>query len=98
MTTYFNKDWLKLDKYKDWLEEDNDSGHAKCKVCSPPKNRFVLSNMGERALISHMKGKKHIQRMQDNLQPELSSFLQNKGREKDITVSEQTTVLEQSSS
>ena len=34
--------------------------------------------MGERALVSHMKGKKHIQRMKDSSQSKLSSFFQSK--------------------
>ena len=35
----------------------------------PHKNRFALSNMGERAsVIAIMNDKKHIQRIQDNVQ------------------------------
>ena len=33
--------------------------------------------MGERVLVSHMKGKKHIQRMQDSSQPKPNSFFQS---------------------
>ena len=67
-----------MEQYKDWLVEDDDSKFAKCRVRSHPKNRFALSNMGERALVSHMKGKKHIQRTQDSSQPKLNSFFQSK--------------------
>ena len=59
MSTYFNKEWLRIENYKD-LAEDAGTKFAKCWVCLPPKNKFVLSNMDERALGSHMKGKKHI--------------------------------------
>ena len=34
--------------------------------------------MGERALVSHLKGKKHIQLMQDSSKPKLNSFFQSK--------------------
>ena len=72
MATYFNKEWLNIKQYKNWLGEDDDSKFAKCRVWSHLKNRFATSNMGERALVSHMKGKKHIQRMQDSCQPKLT--------------------------
>ena len=78
MAAYFNKEWLKIEQYKDWLVEDDDSKFAKCRVCSHPKNRFALSNMGERALLNDMKGKKHMQHMQDSSQPKLNSFFQCK--------------------
>ena len=42
--------------------------YKKYKVCLAPKNRFALSNVGERALVSDMKGKKHIQDIQNNVQ------------------------------
>ena len=88
MATYFNKEWLKIELYKDWLVEDDDSKFVKCRVCCNPKNRFPLLNMGERALASHMKGKKHIQRMQDSSQPKLNSFFQSqlKASKEQITV------------
>lgn len=79
MSTYFNKEWLKLEQFKDWLVADNDTKFAMCRVCSHPKNRFALSNMGERALTSHMKGKKHIQCLasyKDNSQQKLNNFFQ----------------------
>ena len=88
MATYFNKEWLKIEQYKDWLVADDISKFAKCRFCSHPKNRFAFSNMGEIALVSHMKGKKHIQQMQDRLQPKLNSFFQFKLK----TNKEQSTV------
>ena len=88
MATYFNKEWLKIEQYKDWLVKDDDSKFRKCRVCSHSKNRFPLSNMGERALVSHMKGKKHIQHMQDSSQTKLNSFFQSKLK----TYKEQSTV------
>ena len=78
MSTYFNKESLIIEVHKDWLVEVTDTKVANCRVCPPPKNRFALSNMEERALVSHMKDKKYIQHIQDNVQdssqPKLNSF------------------------
>ncbi|XP_047990547.1 uncharacterized protein LOC125229685 [Leguminivora glycinivorella] len=55
--TTFNCEWQLNDKFKPWLEPvKNDHFSAYCKLC---KKSFTLSNMGEQALSSHMKGKKH---------------------------------------
>ena len=69
---------VKTEQYKDWWVKDDDWKFAKCRICSHPKNRFALSYMGERALVSHLKGKKHIQLMQDSSKPKLNSFFQSK--------------------
>ena len=75
----FNKERLRIEDYKDWLADDADSKFAKCKICFLAKNRFALLNIGEQASVSHMKGKKHIQLVPDNVQdrsqPKISSFL-----------------------
>ena len=79
IATYSNKGWLKIESYKEWLMEDEDGKFAGCNVCTHPKNRFSLSNMGEQALKSHMKGKKHLKRFAErnnSTQPKLSSFFQ----------------------
>ena len=73
MATYCKKEWLKIEQWKDWLVEDENSKFAKRRICSHPKNRFALSNIGERALASHMKGKKYIK-----FQLKLNSFFQSK--------------------
>ena len=73
MATYCKKEWLKIEQWKDWLVEDENSKFAKGRVCTHPKNRFALSNIGERALASHMKGKKYIK-----FQLKLNSFFQSK--------------------
>lgn len=52
----FSDIWLVKDKYQLWLTKDTDPRRAKCKLCC---KTFDISNMGEAALASHMKGKKH---------------------------------------
>ncbi|CAL9690709.1 unnamed protein product [Knipowitschia caucasica] len=59
----FNNAWLFVEKYQSWLQKDSDSSHAKCKLCSKTCD---ISNMGESALASHMKGKKHELAMRAN--------------------------------
>ena len=76
MATYCKKECLKIEQWKDWLVEDENSKFAKGRVCTHPKNRFALSNIGERALASHMKGKKYILCMKFQLK--LNSFFQSK--------------------
>ena len=39
-----------------WLSHSKDKGDAWCKLC---KKDIMLSNMGERALLSHASGSKH---------------------------------------
>ena len=36
MSTYFNKEWLRIENYEDWLAEGADTKSSKCKVCSSP--------------------------------------------------------------
>ncbi|KAL3042124.1 hypothetical protein OYC64_020135 [Pagothenia borchgrevinki] len=52
----FNNVWLLKDKYQLWLSKDTDPRRAKCKLCF---KIIDISNMGEAALASHMKGTKH---------------------------------------
>ncbi len=52
----FNNVWLHDEKYKGWLEKDQDPGLAKGMLC---RKRFDISNMGEAALSSHAKSVKH---------------------------------------
>ena len=54
---HFNEKWLEKDGYKSWLRKDNkDPNKAFCFAC---KKSIKLNVMGESALVSHMKGKKH---------------------------------------
>ncbi len=52
----FRNVWIQDEKYKGWLEKDQDPGRAKCTLC---RKTFDISNMGEAALSSHAKGAKH---------------------------------------
>ncbi|XP_019127348.1 uncharacterized protein LOC109141461 [Larimichthys crocea] len=52
----FNSAWLSKESYQQWLARDGDQGRARCKFCM---KSFDVSNMGEAALVSHLKGKKH---------------------------------------
>ncbi len=51
----FNNVWLD-EKYKGWLEKDQDPGRAKGTLW---RKWFDISNMREAALSSHAKGAKH---------------------------------------
>ncbi len=52
----FNIQWLFKDKFQLWLLKDPDQRCAKCRLCS---KSFDISNTGEAALVSHMRGRKH---------------------------------------
>lgn len=52
----FNVLWLDNEKYKLWLKQGPDPRVASCTVC---KKDLQLYTMGEAALSSHVKGKKH---------------------------------------
>ena len=56
----FNDVWLDNDKYKEWVRRDPTGSQYKayCFVC---KKTFELGKMGEGALVSHQKSKKHVQ-------------------------------------
>ena len=57
--TKFSESWLTNPEYKSWLAKKNDST-ASCKICMKD---IDISNMGEAAVKSHMKGKKHIAKL-----------------------------------
>ena len=59
MATYFKKEWLSDSLFEKWLVKGADKKSAKCKICQV---QFNLSNMGRRAVTSHMEGKKHVQK------------------------------------
>lgn len=55
--TYFQDDWLSDPSFNSWLEEvPGNNKIAKCKLCN---RTWELSNMGRRAVTSHMEGSKH---------------------------------------
>jgi hypothetical protein len=57
MSCKFRREWLDKREYREWLREvPGDSSQARCGIC---KKTIDLSNMGQTALMSHMKGKKH---------------------------------------
>lgn len=53
----FNINWLKKPLYEKWLMRDEDQHKARCSLCC---KSFDISNMGEAALTSHGKSKKHM--------------------------------------
>ena len=59
--TTLNPAWLQEDLFNPWLASmETDKHKARCTVCGI---NLGLSNMGKQALISHSKGKKHIDQM-----------------------------------
>ncbi|KAG1681783.1 Homogentisate 1,2-dioxygenase [Nymphon striatum] len=57
----FNERWLNNPDYSGWLVKcDSSISYVKCKVCM---KWFDVSNMGETAMRSHMKGTKHQELM-----------------------------------
>lgn len=53
--TKFNNDWIKIDKFKNWLcKVDGDNYSAYCKIC--PK-QFTIHSKGINDIISHAEGK-----------------------------------------
>lgn len=52
----FNEIWMRNEKYKDWLVPSSSRFKAECSLC----NRSIeIANMGESALTSHLRSKKH---------------------------------------
>ena len=46
MSTDFNKEWVTIEDYKDWLVEDADTKFAKCRVYPPPKKGLLYQTWG----------------------------------------------------
>ena len=55
---FFQVGWLKDEWFKYWIRKTNDT-IAICNYCSKDVS---VANMEEAALMSHMKGKKHVER------------------------------------
>lgn len=60
MSTYFYEVWLRMNEYSLWLMRGDTKMTAVCWVCPVPRNKIVLSNMGETPVKSHHSGKKHL--------------------------------------
>ena len=60
--TYFQESWLSGSRFESWVSRSKDKGNAWCKLC---KKDIMLSNMGERALLSHARGSKHNTKVED---------------------------------
>ena len=79
--TSFNSAWLQEELFKPWLGTvEKDNHKARCIVCGLT---FELSNMGKQALISHSKGKKHVEKMKyasKRKQQQLKSFFVPKSK------------------
>lgn len=58
----FQDAWLSDPQYNKWIERGSSSSEAKCKAC---KKTFAVQNMGEAAVKSHMKSKKHVDAVKD---------------------------------
>ena len=56
----FQEIWLNNEKYSLWLEKDEDTSLARCKVCS---KSFSVVTMGAKALDAHANGSKHKDRL-----------------------------------
>ena len=57
---YFQKDWLENPKLKTWSVKASNNKYAKCRHYD---KIFEISNMGEVALNSHIRGEKHKHKM-----------------------------------
>ncbi len=61
----FRDEWLKDEKFSDWLCQDKNSKHtARCSVCD---YSFNVGTMGKSALTSHTTSKKHQESVQQRL-------------------------------
>ena len=60
-TTYFQKSWLDLEQYRDWLAEDT---KAKCNLC---KKLFKLLYIAADALKSHADRERNKQEIKNLL-------------------------------
>ena len=59
--TFYNKSWedpTKYPQFASWVRACDNNKEARCHFCRG--NNIVLNNMGQRALLSHLQSKKHI--------------------------------------
>ena len=67
----FNPEWLENDRYKQWIQKTSSINQAYCRLCSKV---IDISNMGESALMSHMKSVKHEKNVRSGCVSVLSLF------------------------
>lgn len=74
--TVFRDEWLSMENYHAWLKKvDKDPHSASCKLCN---KKFSLSNIGQRALRSHIKSAKHQKVLSSEIgTPKLIEILRN---------------------
>ena len=85
-STSFNSNRLELHEFKPWLEKGINTRMARCSVC---RQSFDVSNMGKSAVVSHAKGKKHLEKINSkNSMPTL--FFKNSGELKKVIVTTPT--------
>ena len=78
--TFFNDDWLKVEKYSKWLAKGQNNMQFSCILCKKVKTKssWQLSNMGVGALESHIKSKAHKNAEGiGNIQPSIAVTFQN---------------------
>ena len=69
----FNDDWLRIKEFESWLDKGPNRSVAYCKLC---QQSFDVSNMGQSALNSHAKGKKHKEKEDSRKSSPITFFKQ----------------------
>lgn len=68
----FQQEWFQDPELSIWVKKASDPYSARCRFC--PSALISLSSMGRQALISHMKGKKHLKAAAMAKSPNLGAF------------------------
>ena len=71
----FQDKWLEQPEFKPWLSRDKLVHNAYCRICS---RSIDIRSMGRTALISHMKGKKHEDKLKFSQSSPITVFTKNK--------------------
>ena len=86
----FQKNWLTEPEFKVWLSADKSTPHsAVCRLCH---KSFDIKSMGRTALLSHMKGKKHKEKLAFLESSALSSYVSKDASAASITSTDNTPV------
>ncbi|GFO10721.1 peptidase m20 domain-containing protein 2 [Plakobranchus ocellatus] len=76
----FQDSWLQDPCFSGWLKRSSSNSEAHCSIC---KKNFDFKSMGRSALVSHMKGKKHLSLVSASNKSDKTSLLnfvcKNKG-------------------
>ncbi|XP_063243684.1 uncharacterized protein LOC134542976 [Bacillus rossius redtenbacheri] len=70
--TEFNDGWLCDQRFQPWLQKVEKDKHVFCSLC---RSTLSSSNMGKRAVTSHLNGQKHKSRSRVNSECDLRIFL-----------------------